>query len=220
MKAEWLDRKEHRSVLVFFAGWGMDAEPFRRLATDRHDVVVYYDYRDLNEVPCSEAVGSYPDCTLLAWSFGCAAANTVAQTFRWKPSRSVAINGTLQPESDSAGIPARLLDSTAANLLTGGWEKFVARMCPDEASRRVFNAARPLRKLNEAITELQSLRQIAAPASSIFNSALIGEGDRIILPSHQRCCWERYAVPCTRLSCGHFPFHLWSSWEEIAGCAE
>ena len=48
MKTVWLQRGSRRQALVFFAGWGMDERPFRRLTSSQYDVCVCFDYRDLD----------------------------------------------------------------------------------------------------------------------------------------------------------------------------
>ena len=219
MNATWLHRAGHPRVLVFFAGWGMDDAPFRRLTASRWDVLVYFDFRFPDDVPFRTEIEAYAEKSLLAWSLGCAVANRAAMACGWTFQRALAINGTLIPEDDHAGIPARWMTATAQHLTTGGWEKFVGRMCPDEASRSAFDAARPNRDLCGAVEELQILRRLPPPAACIFDTALVSETDRVLLPENQLACWARYGVPVHRLRAPHDPFHLWSSWEEALACA-
>lgn len=218
MKATWLHRAGRPRVLVFFAGWGMDSAPFRRLASQGWDVLAYYDFRHLDEVPCLGDLEGYPEKALAAWSLGCAAGNCVARARRWSFSRAVAINGTLIPEDERAGIPARWMDATALRLTEDGWEKFVRRMCPDAASRAAFDAGRPARDLREAVEELQALRRLPPPAACAFDSAVVSGHDRVILPENQRRCWERYGVPVRAIGGPHYPFHRWRAWDEVLAC--
>ncbi len=218
MKAEWLHRAGHPRLITFFAGWGMDDAPFRRLTSTRWDVVVYYDYRQLDDVPCLDEVIAYPARALVAWSLGCAVANRVAHEQRWALSQAIAINGTLIPEDEQAGIPARWMDATARQLTEGGWGKFVKRMCPDAGSREAFEAGAPGRDLREAVEELQELRRMPEPSACVFRAALVSETDRIIVAENQSRCWARYAVPVRVLQGPHYPFHLWGSWEEVLAC--
>jgi hypothetical protein len=218
MKSVWLQRAGHPRVLIFFAGWGMNDAPFRGLISNRWDVLVYYDFRRLDEVPCVADLDAYPETALAAWSLGCAAANRVAQERRWTFSRALAINGTLIPEDDLAGIPARWIDATAQHLTEGGWEKFVGRMCPDAKSRTAFDAGRPDRDLQGAVEELRVLRRLPPPPACVFTAALVSELDRIILPENQRRCWERYGVAVRPVRGPHYPFHLWASWDEVIAC--
>jgi len=219
MKAAWLHQAGHPRLLVFFAGWGMDPTPFRRLASRRWDVLVYYDFRCLDEIPCLAELAAYPEMALAAWSLGCAAANRVAHERGWTFSRSVAINGTLVPEDEQAGIPARWIAATALGLADGGWQKFVRRLCPDARAREVFDGGLPGRDWRGAAEELQCLRRFPPPDACLFDVALVSEQDRIILPENQRRCWDRYAVPTFSLPGPHDAFPLWTHWEEVLACS-
>jgi biotin synthesis protein BioG len=205
-------------VLIFFAGWGMDDRPFRALGAGGWDAVCFYDYREMADVPLAGDIAAYPERALAAWSLGCAAANAVAQRQAWSLSRAVAVSGTVVPEDDRLGIPARWMEATAANLAAGGWTKFVRRMCPDAASLAAFAASQPARDLGAAVEELGALRRLTAPDSCVFRVALVSENDRIILPGNQRRCWDRYGVPARPIAAPHYPFHLWKSWEEMLAC--
>ena len=218
MKAAWLQRRGRPRALIFFAGWGMDEAPFRRLAADRWDVMVYYDFRRMDQVPCLAEVEAYPELALAAWSLGCAAANRLAQERRWTLSRALAINGTIVPEDDQAGIPARWITATMERLTEGGWEKFVRRMCSDARSHTAFRAAPSGRDLHGAVEELKALRHLPPPAACVFGAAVVSKLDRVILPENQRRCWERYGVPIHPIDGPHYLFHLWTSWEEVLAC--
>lgn len=218
MKAAWLHRVGHPRVLVFFAGWGMDETPFRRLASRRWDVLVYYDFICLEDIPHLPELEAYPEMALAAWSLGCAVANRVALEQGWTLSRRVAINGTLVPEDDQVGIPARWIAATVTGLAVGGWEKFVRRLCPDARSRKVFDGGLPGRDLRGAAEELRGLRRFAPPAACVFDVAMVSEQDRIILPENQRRCWKRYDVPIRSIPGPHYPFPLWTHWEEVLAC--
>jgi biotin synthesis protein BioG len=233
VKTAWLQRDGRRQALVFFAGWGMDERPFRRLTSSQYDVCVCFDYRDLDadfhsimlpqsdqvqkSVPqTSEASVPYEAVTVVAWSFGCAVAAQVLAREMWPVRHMLAINGTVTPEDDQVGIPRRWLDATAESLLQGeGWPKFVRRMCLDKAARQDFRVHAPQRDLAGAIDELKVLRSLETPAACGFNRALVGTKDRIILPENQERGWSRFDVPVQSIAAPHYPFHLWSTWEEL-----
>ena len=218
MRATWLHREGGPRVLVFFAGWAMDENPFRRLRPGDRDVLVFHDFRRLDEVPYADEIAACPQPALAAWSLGCAAANAVCAQRGWSFARAVAISGTVIPEDDEAGIPARWIAATAANLESGGWARFVRRVCSEPDALASFQAHAPRRELREAIEELEALRRLPAPASCVFNAALVPDGDRCIRPANQARCWRRYGVPVRAFPGGHYPFHRWASWEEVLSC--
>lgn len=232
MKSVRLQYGSRRRALVFFAGWGMDERPFRRLTSWQYDVYVCYDYRDLetelgarslpstgcDDIPVSTrfaAWAAYEEISIVAWSLGCAAAAQVMARTQWPVQEALAINGTVTPEDDEVGIPKRWMDATAESLLQGGWPKFVRRMCLDRTARQDFEEHAPERDLAGAVTELDDLRRLAAPTQCGFTRALIGTKDRIISPENQRRSWERFGVPVRMIPAPHYPFHFWQTWEEL-----
>ncbi|MFW6170311.1 MAG: alpha/beta fold hydrolase [Planctomycetota bacterium] len=232
MKSLWLKRGLSRRALVFFAGWGMDDRPFRDLRSDRYDVCVCFDYRNLDaildgrsrpsspdhETPSSgllETPATYDAVTVVAWSFGCAAAARIMAQAKWRIWDALAINGTVIPEDDQLGIPSQRLDATAEGLLQGGWPKFVRRMCVERTARLHFQKRVPQRDLAGALQELDVLRNLGTLETSGFTHAIVGLQDKIIRPENQQRCWRRFGVPTRTLDAPHYPFHLWRSWEQM-----
>ncbi len=232
MKCVRLQAGNRPRALVFFAGWGMDDRPFRRLTSRQYDVYVCYDYRNLEtdlrfgSLPNAnrhgtevgqpfKAWGAYEQVTIVAWSFGCAVAAQWMFHHSWPVHEALAINGTVTPEDDKVGIPRRWMDATAESLLQGGWPKFVRRMCLDPVARQDFEQHAPERDLPGAVAELEVLRTLAPPADCGFTRALIGANDKILLPRNQQRGWERFGVPVQMIAAPHYPFHIWNSWEEL-----
>jgi len=232
VKSVWLQRAGRSQVIVFFAGWAMDDRPFRHLTSRQYDVNLCYDYRDL---PTTQDASSqlddnamanwahvaaklwsdYRNITIVAWSFGCAVAAQVLAHTELPIRNTLAINGTVVPDDARLGIPARWLDATAAKLTTGGWEQFVRRMCSNDNAYGVFAQSSPARDLPGAVNELERLRSLPPPPKCGFQRALIGTGDKIIRPTNQQRCWSRYNVPAWTLAAPHYPFHLWTTWEDM-----
>jgi len=48
MQYFWLNKKENKKLIVFFNGWGMNETPVQHLAYNDFDVLILYDYRNLN----------------------------------------------------------------------------------------------------------------------------------------------------------------------------
>lgn len=217
MRSAWLQRDTSQHALVFFAGWGMDDRPFRRLTSTAFDICVCYDYRNFEPQrdAASLPLSDYDQVTIVAWSFGCAAAAQVMACVACRPQQALAINGTVTPESETMGIATNVLDGTAESLLNGGWDRFVRRMCLDKAARLDFGNHLPKRDLPGALTELADLRAIPTPQNCLFSRALVGTRDRIILPENQDRGWQRFAVPVHRITAPHYPFYLWDSWEDL-----
>ena len=43
MKCCWLNKQSNENLIVFFAGWSFDENPFQNLLTQNYDVLFVYD---------------------------------------------------------------------------------------------------------------------------------------------------------------------------------
>ncbi len=155
VKYEWTQDEGRPAVVLFFAGWAMDARPWRELQSQFCDVCVCFDYRSLpgadTDPDTSDwLLGRSPDAwsragqvTVVAWSFGCAVAAQAMLAASWTAHTALAINGTVVPEDDHLGIPSALLSATAENLNAAGWSRFVRRMCRGSEARSHFERHSP-----------------------------------------------------------------------------
>ena len=107
MKHCWLN-KGNSELLIFFAGWSFDENPFKFLKTDGLDVLVIYDYRDLTlDVDFS----GYEKYYLIGWSMGVYIAALLKDKLP-EFQRTIALNGTPMPIDNGFGIPHRTFDLT------------------------------------------------------------------------------------------------------------
>ena len=65
MKHEFIHRDDNPRLLLIFAGWGMDANPFRHISRPGYDVLIIWDYRDLSFD--WSIVAGYDEIALIAW---------------------------------------------------------------------------------------------------------------------------------------------------------
>ena len=71
MMKQWINQSGNPGLLIFFNGWGMDAKPFARLDATGLDVLMIYDYSNLDmPVDLDALAGQYSSCRLTAWSLG------------------------------------------------------------------------------------------------------------------------------------------------------
>ncbi|MDE6192119.1 MAG: DUF452 family protein, partial [Muribaculum sp.] len=47
MKQEFTVKQGNTKLILIFAGWGMDSNPFREIRLDGYDIAVVWDYRDM-----------------------------------------------------------------------------------------------------------------------------------------------------------------------------
>ena len=122
MKLEFTVKQGNKKLILIFAGWGMDSNPFRDIRLDGHDIAVVWDYRDMTLDITPFAV--YSDIYLFAWSFGVfTAARAIAET-SLNPTVKIAVNGSLNPIDDREGIPVAIFRGTLDNLSPRNLDKF------------------------------------------------------------------------------------------------
>ncbi len=211
MKHQYLNKTGNRSLLLFFAGWGMDANPFMQLKTDYADVLIAYDYSDCNfnnlEIP-----QTYRNTFLFAWSFGVFAAERWMEESQFKPTFSIAINGTLHPVDDTLGIPENIFNATLQQLSEQSLLKFYRRICSSSEQYDELLSHRPMRTIQSLRSELEAirdeyLRKKTTPAHSQWSKAYVADYDRIFPPKAQIRQWEN-ATTIVHIPDSHLPKRL------------
>lgn len=215
MKHIWLNKSGNSELVIFFAGWSFDAEPFKFLAADGVDVVVVYDYRDLS---FDLDFSGYEKYHLAAWSMGVYIAPLLRDVLP-EFMTSVALNGTPMPIDNEFGIPVRTFDLTLKYAAEGLKGKFYQNVFFDDAQVEKYWANPVNRTIEDRVEELQALKtwiyDKPVDASGFYQKAYVSEHDKIIPPKNQRNAWEKLGVPVLPLPDGHFPFFNFTSWKEI-----
>jgi biotin synthesis protein BioG len=216
MQHYWLNKCENESLIIFFGGWGTDYHPFLPIQSQSYDVVMFYDYKTM-ELPVDFEciIKSYKKVTIIGWSLGVWVANEVCQPFINYFNRGIAINGTLDPISDTNGIPLEVFEGTLSNLSPLNLIKFNRRILqlPDE--RKQFETNVSQRRWDDLRDELAHLRQAIVPAKNhLFQFAIVGTNDLIFQHSNQLNFWhDKLAI--VEMPVSHFPFYSFNSWDVI-----
>ena len=159
-----------------------------------------------------------------------------------KIKRSVAIDGTLCPTSNTWGIKQQIFNNTLKalarevnNNLTAKesvtLNKFNRRMCGKEALLEKYLQQQPQRGLEDIYNELISLKENYIFSNGIFwNKVIICDRDSTIPAKNQTRFWEEYKMNVetgNRLTFNannfsiehmddyHYPFFRWNSWDEM-----
>ena len=209
MKHQWINRKGNPVLLMFFNGWGMDANVFSHLSVDDVDVLMFYDYTDTS-LPELADCAKYAEIHLAAWSLGVyAAAFSGLKLPIWS---ATAFNGTILPISAVEGIDPIAFEATLANWNEIGQKKFYRRI------RGGSEFSEPQRTLTNQRTELAKIAERAVQTTKPnlhFTRAFAGANDRIFLLAAQRACWEKRHVPLTVLPEPHYLFGHYKFWKEL-----
>lgn len=211
MKTFWLNKKNNSKLVLLFAGWGMDENPFKHLVPADYDFLVVYDYSDLS---FEEDLSAYAEITLIAWSMGVMAASIVCKKFNIK--HSIAINGTQKPVDVKFGINPKMYKLTLDNLDETTRDKFFQNMFLDGKEYKKFQ--KPSRNIENQHEELANLQKTALENSSLsfdFDCAIISVDDKIIPTKNQENFWQTKKVKVVKLNSGHYPFFELRSLEEI-----
>ena len=210
MRQHYIQQKGHSTLLLFFAGWGMDEQPFVDFCPVDADFMVCYDYRSLE---FDEAVlHRYQSVRLVAWSMGVWAASQLWGGKRDLFTGAVAVNGTPFPIDDERGIPHLIYKGTLEGLNESSLRKFRLRMCGSAEAFNHLMMRAPRRNLEELHEELRCIGESAMrmPSSSFkWDKAVVGTNDRIFAPDNQLRAWEGTEVETCETA--HYAEQLWET---------
>ena len=211
MTFEYIHKSHNKSLIIVFAGWGMDRRPFADMSVEGCDIAVAYNYSDFRGEDISTG---YDNVYVFAWSFGVYAAARWLYDNRIDPTIAVAINGTLSPDDDTLGIPVGIFRGTLDSLSEESLAKFQKRMCGIKGFAE-FRRNAPERTLDSLRDELIEMGRQNASTDRIFrnwNIAYIADNDRIFPPQNQDNAWSRTSAIRLRLK---GQFHRPDSFQAI-----
>lgn len=215
MKNTWLNKVGNPSCILFFNGWGMDERVVSRLDFSTYDLCMFSDYK--GELVLDEDFSAYESLYLVAWSLGVWNAAKVFSKTKFNFLKTIAINGTMQPISDSEGISAAVFDLTLQNWAEKSRPKFNARVIGGNVAYQANLHLFSNRAVVEQKLELAEIQQrfVSEPESSfIYDVAIIGEQDLIFTAPNQLNSWQDEArIVC--LPIPHLPFLYFKTWQEI-----
>lgn len=213
MKQHFIIKNNQKHLLLFFAGWGMDATPFLTIHPANKDWMICYDYRSLTFD--ASLLETYSQITLIAWSMGVWAASQLIKQYPHLPvSQNIAINGTLYPIHETKGVAPSIFDGTFQGLNEQTLQKFQRRMCGSIADYKAFQTVSPQRPVEELKEELAAIQQqyLSLPPSDFkWQKAIIGKGDRIFLPDNQYLAWENQVDSLEQVEAAHYQQELFNT---------
>ncbi len=218
MKSCWLNKQNNQNLIVFFAGWSFDANPFKFLDCGDSDVLFVYDYNKISKLDEFECFNNYRTKTLVSWSMGVFSAYLLRDVFRDFDLKT-AINGTVFPVDNSCGIPVRSFELTLKHAAVGLEGKFYQNifLTPDEFAK--YSQTPVLRTIQDRVSELEnlydSIKNTCVDYEKFYDKAVVSEFDKIIPPKNQAACHSKNGIPVITLPFGHFPFYHFTCWDEF-----
>jgi pimeloyl-[acyl-carrier protein] methyl ester esterase len=238
-------KNNSKKLILFFNGWGMDANPFKNFISDEYDVLIFYDYTnffvDKNTI---NEVNRYDEIIIISWSIGVYAGCEAVKYFK-KPSLAIAINGTLTPVDDLYGIPAKIFNFTLKTLSEKTITAFYKNMFKKDSEFEKFLTTKPDRTVSEQKAELECIgchcerptgawqSQNRSPLrllrrftprndvlcqdalENIYDFAIIGVEDKIFSAENQKNFWKTTKTSTILINEGHYPFYCWKNWDDI-----
>ena len=205
MKYKWLNKTENqfnKKLIVFFNGWGMDENIVNNLSCENYNVLMFYDYNNLDVNFDFSILKEYLEKYLVAWSMGV----MIATLFDLDYKSRIAINGTLKPIDDKYGIPSKIYNLTLKGFSPIGAQKFIKNMFKENYDLPKIN-----RDFEGQKTELEALTHYKANMNFKYDKVLISSEDKIIPTKNQVKFWNMKP----NIDSGHAPFNNFTKWSEL-----
>ena len=203
MKAQWLQRHDADALIVVFSGWALGAAPFAHLGGDA-DVLLLSDYRSLDFD--LEPLRPYAQRSLIAYSFGVAAAGHALASAALDFDRRVAVCGSLHPADERFGIPPERVRQTADQLAETSLRQFARR------AGSPFPEASDIPALRDELLAVIARGPATDPG---FDRVWLGRSDRIFPPENLEAAWREQAERVRWLETGHNPFAGFIDWRDL-----
>lgn len=191
MKLDYIIKEESNTRLILIAaGWSAGPETARGVGPQGWDVAVMHDFTDLSLD--TSFLDGYYTVYLFAWSLGVFAASRLLPPERI--TAAVALNGTLNPVSDTEGIPPAIFEGTAEGLNERNLLKFRIRMAGSREGAAVFGAAgkEDIENLRGQLLNILEATRKGDPARELpWIKAFISDGDLIFPPENMKRAWRR-----------------------------
>lgn len=213
MQCHWLTKENNKKLIIFFTGWSFDYKPFEFLQSNGYDVLILYDYNNL-ELP---QIPLYQEYNLVSWSMGVFVAYLLKDKLP-QFSKKIAINGTPFPVNDEFGIPLKPFILTLRHAKNGLEGKFYQNIFEKDEEYKRYNLSPVERTIENRVFELNALydriKNTNLSYNKYYDKALISTNDKIIPTKNQINFWQNN-TETELLESGHFPYYNFKSWNEI-----
>ena len=212
MQYFWLNKKEeNKKLIVFFNGWGMNETPVKHLACEDFDVLVLFDYRNIDFNLAQFNFEKYSKKYLVCWSMGVYVSNLFKKELS-SFDKKIAINGTTSIIDDNFGIPQKIYKITVKLLNEESCDKFIKNMFNDGKLNPNITITKTLEELKEELIFIQNIKLNKKLA---FDKALISLDDRIVPTENQLNYWKNTKTQTETINSTHCPFEIYTTWNDL-----
>jgi pimeloyl-[acyl-carrier protein] methyl ester esterase len=223
MKTYIRRREKNKHLVVLYGAWGTDENVFTPLCNDDFDFILFYNYSADDALVLPE-MKTYEKITLIGWSLGVWAAESLSLKTGIIPDLTIAINGTPIPADDQFGIPLKLLEGTLNNITEENMEKFYLRMFGDKTTYEMNIDRVPKRTVKSLQDELRWLynRMMEQKETGFkWDYAVLSEEDRVFPSQNLIGYWKKeMATKHIIVPLPHYFFHKWESFIDFINYVE
>lgn len=213
MKLELIDNNSDK-LIIFLTGWGCDANQFSHLSAKKYDVLIAYNYNNLNfEFDFSK----YSEINLLTFSAGVFISGVVKKKLP-QLNKKVAVNGNPLSFDKYFGPPEHVVKtiSTVSRENVIDFRRNYLVHDDKELSKFNKNQANSHRGLEDCLNEFKKIREYYKSEFDVmdFDLVLLSENDKIFDIKKQLQYYKNNKVKVLR-NAAHYPFFKFNTYDEI-----
>lgn len=208
----FFNNQNSSDLILFFSGWGCDENQFTNLKDDK-DVLILYDYHDLN---LDFQFDKYSNIYVVAYSAGVFVASVLADKIN-NIRKKVAVCGNPYLFDEKLGIPPEII-KVFKNITLDNYLDFRKHyMVFGDEEYEQYNKLQSLRTIESCEEELEALKKIynekKMQINPVFDAAVAAENDLIFNLSEQKMFYkEKLSII---KNARHHIFFRFKSFEEI-----
>lgn len=213
MKLELIDNNSDK-LIVFLTGWGCDFRQFQLLKSYGFDILIGYDYSDLD---FNFDFSKYKEVNLITFSAGVYVAGLIQNKLP-KLKRKVAINGNPYAHDSYYGLSEEIKNQFKSVSKDKVFEFRRKYLVFTDKELELLNKYQPHRSLESCLNELFALNCYYTndyiPLK--FDLAVLSVQDMIFNINRQIEYYEKNSTPIKKIeNAGHFLFFKYKSFNEL-----
>lgn len=213
MKLEFINNNSEK-LIVFLTGWGCDYRQFELLKSYEFDILIGYDYSDLD---FSFDFSKYNEINLITFSAGVYVAGLIQDKFP-KLTRKVAVNGNPYAHDDYYGLSREVVNQFKSVSKDNIFEFRRKYLVFTDKELELLNKYQPHRSLESCMNELMALNNYYTKDYKPFkfDLAVLSIEDKIFNINRQIEYYEKNNTPIKKIeNAGHFLFFQYKYFDEL-----